>query len=91
MWQWKSFGIQKIKLCLRHTCRKLKSGPAGTTTLSTAPHMPDLAGLEKIQEGVRKLSLANGGDVPEAFLLLSHHHGSMIRPKTIPHPHTDIC
>ena len=90
LWQWKSFGIQKIKLCLRPRCRKLKSGPTGVTTLSAVPHMPDLSGLEKIQERVTKLSLGNGGDFPGAFLLLSHLHGSMIKPKTIPHPYTDI-
>lgn len=66
------------------------SDPTGMTTPTAVPPTPDLAGLENLQEGVTKLLLGNGGNVPGAFLLFSHLHGSMIKPKTIPHLYTDI-
>lgn len=42
-----------------------------------------------VQKSATKLLVGNGGNVPGA-LLFSHPHGSVVKPKTIPHAYTDI-
>lgn len=80
-------------------CWKAMSDPTGVTAPITVMPMPDLAGPENLQKGVTKILLGNGGKIQGTFFFFFPHFSnsnsnfadSMVKPKTVTHPYSDIC